>query len=353
MNSKKSNMMIRYCMVLALIAIGVLVAVLWNMKEREGSAANGNTATENETETENEDGNDNESESGNKNENGQEDSSEEDTNRPSAWTITQYGDANGNQHMFYTIQSDTGSLVVIDGGFREEADFVRETIKSLGGKVDCWILTHPHNDHIGAFNQIYADPAGIEIGQIYTTYIDQEKYRQKAQPWDTYEMYEEFLALTKDAENVAYLYQGDRLEVAGLKMSVFNAYHDYVDQVSGDLANDGSLMFRLEGNAESMLFCADVGISMSDSLVQKYGGELKSDYLQIAHHGNGGLNDEFYRLVSPKKVFFDAPDWLMNNQNPSTLETAGYDTPENRKLMEELGAEICSFSTAPNSIVLR
>ena len=49
---------------------------------------------------------------------------------------------------------------------------------------------------------------------------------------------------------------------------------------------------------------------MSDTIIENYREELKSDYLQMGHHGNGGLSEEFYRLVEPKSAFFDAPDWL-------------------------------------------
>ena len=67
----------------------------------------------------------------------------------------------------------------------------------------------------------------------------------------------------------------------------------------------------------------------------------------MGHHGSGGLTEDFYKLVSPKAAFFDAPEWLMN---PG--EDTKYTTPQNRELMESLGAEIYYFSSAPNFIVL-
>ncbi len=78
----------------------------------------------------------------------------EDTER--TWLITQYGPRDVNS-MFYTLYGGKGQLIVVDGGWTEDADFVRQTIKEMGGKVDAWILTHPHQDHIGAFNAIYSD----------------------------------------------------------------------------------------------------------------------------------------------------------------------------------------------------
>ena len=60
----------------------------------------------------------------------------------------------------------TALFIVIDGGTEGNADCVRQVIMENGGIVHAWFLTHPHPDHIGAFNQIYANPQGIHIGQI-------------------------------------------------------------------------------------------------------------------------------------------------------------------------------------------
>ena len=68
----------------------------------------------------------------------------------------------------------------------------------------------------------------------------------------------------------------------------------------------------------------------------------------MGHHGNGGFSEEFLRLASPKAAFFDAPEWLMNPQ-----EEGRYTTPENRRLMESLGAEVYYYATAPNEVILR
>jgi len=95
------------------------------------------------------------------------------------------------------------------------------------------------------------------------------------------------------------------------------------------------------------LFCSDIGSNVSDYLYEKYGESLSSDYIQMGHHGYGGLKDNFYQAVKPKVAFFDAPDWLM-------LDTTGkYDNPENAKLMKDMGCEILSFNSAPNKIVLK
>ena len=262
----------------------------------------------------------------------------------SEWTITQYGPRDFNSS-FYTIYNPEKGLLVVDGGWVEDAAYVREIIGNCGGEVDAWILTHPHPDHIGAFNVLYPDLAEITIKNIYTVKMAGPDECISIAPWDIVDAYEDFL--TVNVPDIQYLYEGDTLEICGLTFEIINAFGDSVRTYSKDYLNDGSMMFKVTNQEESMLFCADVGISMSDYLVSTWGDTLKADYIQMGHHGYGGLSDDFYQTVAPKIAFFDAPDWLMLD------ETGRYDNPENAAFIENMGCEIYSFNSAPNSVVLK
>ncbi|MCM1057637.1 MAG: MBL fold metallo-hydrolase [Firmicutes bacterium] len=272
-----------------------------------------------------------------------------DTYGDARYYITQYNDATGSQAMFYTIESNKGALIIIDGGWSGNAEQVRSVLKEKGNHVDAWILTHPHPDHIGSFNQIYSAPGDITIDAIYAIEMDYDKYKAKAQPWDEFEVYENFLALTADEDRLYYVRSGDEFEVCGLSFFILHTYESWVDEMSPDLANDGSMMFKVTNQEESMLFCADVGIRVSDRIEEQWGDMLDCDYIQMGHHGNGGLSESFYRLTEPKAAFFDAPEWLMN---PESNEN-GWTTPQNREIMESMEAQIYYYYTAPNRIELK
>ena len=262
----------------------------------------------------------------------------------SEWTITQYGPRDINSS-FYTIYNPEKGLIVVDGGWVEDAAYVREIIGNCGGEVDAWILTHPHQDHIGAFNVLYSDLAEITVESVYTVDMASPDECISVASWDSVDAYEDFL--TVNVPDIQYLYEGDTLEICGLTFEIINAFGDSVRTYSKDYLNDGSMMFKVTNQEESMLFCADVGVSMSDYLVSKWGDTLKADYIQMGHHGYGGLSDDFYQTVAPKIAFFDAPDWLMLD------ETGRYDNPENAAFMENMGCKIYSFNSAPNSVVLK
>ena len=52
--------------------------------------------------------------------------------------------------------------------------------------------------------------------------------------------------------------------------------------------------------------------------------------MQVPHHGNNLMGEEFYKLVNPKVSFFSAPDWLMNNYG----NISWFTVKENRKTLE-------------------
>lgn len=261
--------------------------------------------------------------------------------------ITQYADQTGLQAMFYTIETGKGHLIVVDGGNSGNADYVRKVIEEKGGKIDAWILTHPHPDHIGAFNELWNEYQD-KIGMIYAPDIDFIAYQNKAQEWDGFEYYTTFLEYMSDYDKLTYLHEGDSFKIGTVQIDVIYGYCEAVDVLSKDIPNDGSLVFKVSGKEESMLFCSDVGIAMSDTILQKHSEELKCDYLQMGHHGNGGLAESFYQATEPKAAFFDAPEWLMNPE-----EGKIYTTPANKALMESMGAQIYYYATAPNTIKLK
>lgn len=53
------------------------------------------------------------------------------------YLVTQYADATGVQGTFYTITNDT-TLIIIDGGWADNASAVREVIAAHGNHVNAW-----------------------------------------------------------------------------------------------------------------------------------------------------------------------------------------------------------------------
>lgn len=172
------------------------------------------------------------------------------------WAVTQYVDVSGGQAMCYSIVKGN-TLILIDGGWVANSEQVKSIIEANGGKVDYWFLTHYHPDHIGAFNALYEEYKD-KIGTIYTTPIDWETYEPRAHEWDDVGTFATFLEITKGAKNIVSLHRGDELEIEGLKVKVFNAFDEHVQELSNDWLNDCSLIMKFSGAETSFLFLADL-----------------------------------------------------------------------------------------------
>lgn len=262
------------------------------------------------------------------------------------WVITQYSSVTGNQSMFYTLVSADGRLIIIDGGWKEDADAVRKIIHKYNNTVDLWICTHFHMDHIGAVNDILANPDGITIKELFCPQMDMDTYNSFAKFYDTADTCSEFLSLIQGKSYVRMIHSGDTVSRYGLQFNFFSAFDS--NNLKTFEGNRCGLLFKVTGNRESILFCADVGGNfLSNDIIEKYGDELGATYIQMGHHGNGGMSKRFYLAVQPEYAFFDAPDWLFDDPEGK------YTSLQNRAIMESMGCVIYSFRSAPNRVVLK
>ncbi len=263
----------------------------------------------------------------------------------STWTVKQFPDDSGKQGTFYTLYNNIdGTLIVIDGGSTKNARKVRNEIKKCGGVVDAWFITHFHDDHVNAFNEIYADPGDIEIKKVYCPGIEQDDYMSFLKEWDDPEPYKVFMEQTSGDERIIHPERNEVLEFGGLKVEIINTYDHLLYScltAEMDIINDISLILKVSGEKDSILFLADFHeFLLSEALIAWNGDKLKSEYVQVGHHGNNSLPVEFYEFVSPRAALFDSPKWLMTGDEYTAKDLAAW--------FDDNGIERYDLTTAPN-----
>ena len=77
--------------------------------------------------------------------------------------------------------------------------------------------------------------------------------------------------------------------------------------------NNTSLVFRMTANKQTVLWGADIEVPASNVICNTFGDYLKSDILQMPHHGcENPASKEFYTLADPTVMFWDTAQWNIN-----------------------------------------
>lgn len=242
------------------------------------------------------------------------------------------------QMLSMVLQDKSGNLVVIDGGWDIDADHLTEVIEQKGGHVSAWFITHPHSDHAGALVQILNNPGRkITIDNIYYNLADQSWY-DKVEPSRS-NLVNNFRAAiaTLPADRLHVVHKGDEIKIGQIKAKVLN--DPYLLDVTS--VNNSSVAYKFFLNNVSILVLGDMGPEAGALLLEQTSKEdLKSDIVQMSHHGQYGVNKDVYSVINPKIALWPCPLWLWNNDGGSGIGSGDWKTLETRQWMEELGVKL-------------
>ncbi len=242
----------------------------------------------------------------------------------------------------YFIKTPEGKNVIMDGGYygSEDAQHLLELIKDNGGVVDIWFITHAHSDHYGALSWMleHSDKLDIEIKELYYTFPDID-WLEKAEDPKVRPLVETFYAgVEKHSLNVKPLIKDSVIECGGMTFEILNDIKGYED-IKVNPINNTSIVIMAHFPKRNVLFLADLGVEAGDAILQDKGeAAVRCDIVQMAHHGQQGVNRRFYEAVQPKLCLFPTTDWIWNNDFGNGPGTGHLKIDETRKWMEELGA---------------
>ncbi len=251
--------------------------------------------------------------------------------------LTQLSARSNDSMMGYFIRTSNNKNIVVDGGLQKESETLKQYIEKYGNTVDYWFITHPHKDHVGAFIDIVKN-TDIEIKNIYYSANNIDWY-EKYEPNRANEIADFYQTLENDRiKAVVKTPQiGDIIEIKkNLKVEIFELANP---EITNNAINNSSMVFKMYINDKSILFLGDTGTEESEKLIKQYGSRLKSDIVQVAHHGQRGATEELYKLVNPEICLWPTTSWLWDNDVGEGYNTANFKTIETREWLQNIGVK--------------
>ena len=236
--------------------------------------------------------------------------------------------------MGFVIITPEDRAIIIDGGTYTEAHNV---ISHVGDReIAAWILTHTDGDHVGCLKDLIVskNPILDRVECFYSNFHTPEFFRSLGgEPHAKFvELYDSYIA--ENNKKFIRPVAGDRFEIDGLDFEIlFSKNEKYVKNYS----NEASLAFRVTGKERKVLFLGDMGPDAGEELLATHGDYLKSDVVQMAHHGHIGVNKEVYEAIDPSVCIWCAASWLWQEHEGVRYLNGGHSVTVTRRWMAEIG----------------
>ncbi len=222
--------------------------------------------------------------------------------------------------MSYVMISEGGKMVVVDGGsggykstVLSDGSYLKSFLEAHGGHVDAWFITHPHDDHIDALNWILENQGDLVIDKIYANFPSLDWAGMDGSGERSITIFNSTGA-TNIETTIGQTFDFDEIHVevlSGLNLEF---------PLNG--LNNSSIVYRISDSTKSILFLGDLGPEGGDKLLSNVVPEkLKCDYVQMAHHGNSGVNKSLYEAVDADYALWPTPLWLWEKVgDPYTID---------------------------------
>lgn len=252
-------------------------------------------------------------------------------------------------------QAPDGSFVIIDGGYGKNRVYnwtmndgtademtytinrnVQKDMESLWSLLESktpagqkpqvtWMMSHGDPDHIGlppVFIAKYKDKFDLNL-VCYNFPIIANVGLKNGEGPEVYQAYidtfiNSVITYFPNAQHMVF-HTGQNLYLPGTQIEFL---YSSEDQWPNEMPwmNDTCNAWRIISEGKSILITADVDAQISSQMVSIFGNHLKSDILQLNHHGSTGGSLALYKIVDPDVAFWACEDnrFLYDHQRLGT-----------------------------------
>ena len=224
--------------------------------------------------------------------------------------------------MSYALSLPDGSFILVDGGLRsrEDTDYLYSFLCENSPKgedvprIALWIFTHGHCDHIDLAAYFLRNYGGrVKIDAFAHHFANSDAISGVHDALECEGAVNALLSEIEKMETIVYtLHTGWRFFYPGVEIEILSTPDNTFIPLYYSL-NDMSVVMRIKAaSGKSALLLSDITGHVSRQLSHTYGAYLKSDVLQVSHHGLLGGDIGLYKLIDPdiclwpvKKARFD------------------------------------------------
>lgn len=249
----------------------------------------------------------------------------------------------------FILKTREGKLIVIDGGHTNELPRLVECLKSISGEevptVTAWLFSHLHDDHCGAYVRLSNEEqwhGKIIVKDVYCNFMGRDfgtKIARVEANASYGPLYDSMMGSDKTlGASIHVVKTGDVIDVDEISFAVLHA----PDPAEGPKMNlnDSSVVYKMTyDHGQSVLFLGDAEWVCSNDLVDNHADALKSDVVQVGHHGCGNVSRRCYELIDAKAYIWQCGErfWYQDCGEGTNTHNVGY--VRYRAYMKELGVK--------------
>lgn len=240
------------------------------------------------------------------------------------------------------IRLTDGSFVIVDGGHKREDEAnallktLREMSKDYRGndkiRISAWIVTHPHSDHYGMLLGYYSKfTSECKIERFIGNFIDEDQraagvtvYPKNIDPNEGNAGSSVNTIASKTGATMHYVRTGQVFYLADLKIETLYTIDSYGPK-SLNAINTTSLVMKMTFSDGTVFMMTGDATGQAMQICNRmFGDYLKSDILQVSHHGFSTWGNDTGTSNAYKKMLPATLLWPTGEPHFNKSKSYGY-----------------------------